>query len=82
MPHANRSRRRPRVRTGPADAHARIGERIVELSHTCTLPDGTRVLRVGLMSIMERPDGTLLIELYRLDGGIGVRAPKGALEPP
>lgn len=60
------SARRPTVKRGVADRYAGPGEKIVEV--------WSAALRKGcLLSVRERPDGTLLIEAYRADPGVCVR---------
>ena len=57
---------------GPANAHARESERIIEVSFA----DG----RGGLIRLDTLDDGTHVIEPYRLDAGIRVRSSEASGE--
>ena len=59
--------KRPTIRKGPASSYAGPNETIIEFS------DGAG--NGGLISLRSADDGRLIVELYRVDEGVEIRAP-------
>lgn len=62
-----------------ADSYSAANEKIVEFSNGIR---SAETLKGGLIALRNLPDGTLLVNVYRLDPGVEVRVSQNTETPP